>query len=343
MARTSKQSEIIEVDGRQVRLTHPGKVLYPAAHVTKRDVVDYYLAAAPTMLPHIVDRPITRKRWPDGVDHDPFFEKNLSADAPEWVISRVRHQSRRDVRYPIADSPATLAWLAQLAALELHVPQWRFDLDADGTENVELNPDRLVLDLDPGPGVGLAECARVALAIRELLGDTGQSLVPVTSGSKGMHLYLGLDGSMTSSETSEWAHTLARAVERSLPDLAVSRMTKSLRAGKVFIDWSQNNAEKTTVAPYSLRGRARPTVAAPRRWEELDEPDFGQLDFRDVIRRLGEIADPMADLGWPRGSDGGSDGTTPASPRGPAGGVPVEAAHGPDPGAHCGRSDEARH
>lgn len=315
MARSSRQPDVIEVGGREVRLTNPGKELYPAAHVTKRDVVEYYLAVAPAMLPHIVGRPITRKRWPDGVDHDPFFEKNLSQDAPEWVVSRVRHQSRRDVRYPLADSPATLAWLAQLAALELHVPQWRFDLESHGTENVELNPDRLVLDLDPGPGVGLAECATVARAIRELLGDTGESLVPVTSGSKGMHLYLALNGSMTSGETSEWAHALARAIERSLPDLAVSRMTKSARTGKVFIDWSQNNAEKTTVAPYSLRGRTQPMVAAPRLWQELDDPDLAQLDIHDVVRRLGEIGDPMADLGWPRDDDEGAG--QPAEPSRP--------------------------
>ena len=216
----------------------------------------------------------------------------------------MRHQSRRDVRYPLADSPATLAWFAQLAALELHVPQWRFDVEAPDSEKTELNPDRLVLDLDPGPGVGLAECATVARAIRELIGASADSLAPVTSGSKGLHLYLALNGSMMSGETSEWAHTLARAIERSLPDLAVSRMTKSVRTGKVFIDWSQNNAEKTTVAPYSLRGRAEPMVAAPRTWEELDDPDLAQLDFHDVLRRLGEIGDPMADLGWPRGGGG---------------------------------------
>jgi bifunctional non-homologous end joining protein LigD len=304
MARTSTKPQAIEVDGRQVRLTNPDKVLYPAAGVTKRDVVDYYLAVAPAMLPHLVGRPITRKRWPHGVGGEPFFEKNLAHDPPEWVDSRVRHQSRRDVRYPLADSPATLAWLAQLAALELHVPQWRFDLKARGSEAVELNPDRLVLDLDPGPGVGLAECAEVARAIRELLGDTGESLAPVTSGSKGIHLYLALNGSMTSAETSEWAHALARTIERGLPDLAISRMTKSARTGRVFIDWSQNNAEKTTVAPYSLRGRPEPMVAAPRLWEELDDPDLAQLDFHDVVRRLGEIGDPMADLGWPRGDEG---------------------------------------
>jgi bifunctional non-homologous end joining protein LigD len=307
MARTTKQPDSIPVDGRQVRLTNPDKVIYPAAGVTKRDVVDYYLAVARVMLPHIVGRPITRKRWPHGVGGEPFFEKNLAHDPPEWVDSRVRHQSRRDVRYPLADSPATLAWFAQLAALELHVPQWRFDLEAPGTEGVELKPDRLVLDLDPGPGVALAECATVARAIREMLGDTGESLAPVTSGSKGIHLYLALNGSMTSGETSEWAHALARAIERSLPDLAVSRMTKSLRKGKVFIDWSQNNAEKTTVAPYSLRGREQPMVAAPRAWEELDDPALEQLDFHDVVRRLSEIGDPMADLGWPRGEDEGAD------------------------------------
>lgn len=297
----ARGAEFVDVDGRQVRLTHPDRQLYPESGTTKRDVVDYYLAIAPTMLPHIAGRPVTRKRWPDGVDSDPFFEKNAPAAMPEWVATRTRHQSRRDVRYPMVADAAALVWLAQLAALELHVPQWRFD-----GSGRELPPDRLVLDLDPGPGAELHDCAMVALAIRDALGAHGESLVPVTSGSKGIHLYLGLNGSMTSEEASDWAHDLARSMERAHPDLVVSRMTKSLRAHKVFMDWSQNSREKTTVAPYSLRGRAAPTVAAPRTWEDIEDPALEQLEFRTVLRRVAEHGDPMAELGVAADSGGPS-------------------------------------
>lgn len=290
MAPPDEESTVVA--GHRIRLTHLDKVLYPAAGVVKRDVIDYYEAVAAVMLPHVVERPVTRKRWPNGVGSAPFFEKALGAGVPSWVPRRAVTHSDRTVRYPLLDSPAGLVWMAQLAALELHVPQWTFD--ARGGRR---NPDRLVIDLDPGPGAGLAECARVACVIRETLGRFGSQLVPVTSGSKGLHLYLGIGETMTSVEASDWARRLAELVRASLPEMVVTRMSKSERAGRVFIDWSQNNAAKTTVAPYSLRGTPQPMVAAPRLWEEIEAGDLGQLDFRQVLRRIEELGDPMAALG----------------------------------------------
>ena len=193
--------------------------------------------------------------------------------------------------YPLVNDEATLTWLAQLASLEIHVPQWRF-----GSEGEQLNPDRLVLDLDPGPGVDLRQCATVAVLVRDILHDMGLDAVPVTSGSKGIHVYAALDGRQTSAQVSEVAHELARSLEADHPDDITSVMKRSGRDGKVFIDWSQNNAAKTTVAPYSLRGRMHPTVAAPRTWRELASPHLKQLDFREVLARVARRGDPMESL-----------------------------------------------
>ena len=191
----------------------------------------------------------------------------------------------------LSDQVATLAWLAQTAALEIHVPQWR----VDGRRSA--NPDRIVIDLDPGPGAGLPECVVVATAARSLLEDLGLHPVPVTSGSKGIHLYAGLPGTVTSDEVSAVAHELARTLASQLPELVVVDMATALRRGKVLVDWSQNNAAKTTVCPYSLRGRARPTVAAPRTWRELGSPTVRQLELSEVLRRVRRRGDPLADLG----------------------------------------------
>ena len=180
-------------------------------------------------------------------------------------------------------------WLAQLAALELHVPQWRFD--ARGEPG---NPDRMVFDLDPGEGMGLADCAEVARLVRDLVSGMGLEAMPVTSGSKGIHLYTALDGRQTSDQVSQVAHELARALEADHPELIVSSMRKTLRGGRVLIDWSQNNGKKTTIAPYSLRGRFRPTVAAPRTWEELDDPDLRHLEAHEVLERVASGDDPLA-------------------------------------------------
>ncbi|MRX43121.1 ATP-dependent DNA ligase [Agromyces kandeliae] len=285
-------AQLVDVDGRRLRLTSLDKVMYPETGMTKGEMIAYYAEIAPAMLPHVAGRPITRKRWVNGVGtpghpEQAFFEKNLE-HAPEWIRRAVQHHSDGDKTYPVADSRATLVWLAQMGAIELHVPQWRFD--ASGGPG---NPDRMVFDLDPGEGAGLGECAEVARMVRDILHPIGLDPVPVTSGSKGIHLYAPLDGAQTSEQVSAVAHELARALEADHPDLVVSSMRKTLRGGKVLIDWSQNNAKKTTIAPYSLRGRFRPTVAAPRTWAELDDPGLRQLEADDVIAMVAERGDPM--------------------------------------------------
>ncbi|QAY61063.1 ATP-dependent DNA ligase [Microbacterium protaetiae] len=297
------EERLVQIGGRRLRLSRLEKVLYPATGTTKGEVIDYYTRIAPLLLPHITGRPVTRKRWPEGVDHPPFFAKNLESGAPEWVHRLPIEHSTGAKDYPLVDDVPTLVYLAQVASLELHVPQWRFT-----PEGERARPDRLVLDLDPGPGVGLPECARVALWVREILSGMGLETFPVTSGSKGIHLYAGLDGSQTSEQASALAKELARLLEADHPDLVVSRMAKNLRADKVLLDWSQNNGSKTTIAPYSLRGRELPTVAAPRTWDELADPALTQLSFDEVLERAERIGDPMASLGFRAGGRAAASG-----------------------------------
>jgi bifunctional non-homologous end joining protein LigD len=286
----------VTAGGRRVRLTNLDKVLYPESGTTKGEVIAYYTTVAPVMLPLLRDRPVTRKRWVHGVgtDADPgsaFIQKDLGDSAPEWVERRlIRHKDHVN-EYPVANELATLVWMAQIGSLEIHVPQWRFD-----ERGAQQNPDRLVLDLDPGPGTGLAECAEVARLARDILTAAGLDPMPVTSGSKGIHLYAPLDGSQTSDQASAVAHELARALEADHPDLVVSDMKRSLRDGKVLVDWSQNSGNKTTVSPYSLRGRSHPMVATPRTWDELDDPDFAHLDFRQVMERVAAADDATTAL-----------------------------------------------
>ena len=261
MAEGSRQ--LVEVDGRRLRLTNLEKVMYPETGMTKGEVVSYYAEIAPVMVPLVAGRPVTRKRWVHGVGTaddpaQPFFEKNLAEHAPEWVRRGVIQHSDGPKTYPIAGDRATLVWLAQQASLEVHVPQWRFD-----AQGHPANPDRMVFDLDPGEGMGLAECAEVARLVRDLIAGMGLELTPVTSGSKGIHLYAALDGSQTSQQVSDVAHELARALEADHPELIVSSMRKTLRTSRVLIDWSQNNGKKTTIAPYSLRGRRAPDGRGP--------------------------------------------------------------------------------
>jgi bifunctional non-homologous end joining protein LigD len=271
----------VEVGGRTLTLTNLDKVLYPAAGTTKRQVIEYVERIAPWMIPHVKDRPMTRKRWADGVDGPTFFEKNLPQSAPDWIVHHTIEHEDHDNEYPVADDLPTLVWTAQQAALELHVPQWRF-----GPRGGRQNPDRLVLDLDPGDGVGLRECAEVARAAREILHGMDLDPYPVTSGSKGIHLYAALDGRATTKHVTEVAHELAKALEQDMPDLVLSSMSRADRRGKVFVDWSQNNGNKTTVAPYSLRGKERPWVAAPRTWDELDDKGLTQLTYEQVVERV---------------------------------------------------------
>ncbi|MFZ7088982.1 ATP-dependent DNA ligase [Curtobacterium sp. RRHDQ10] len=282
----------VVVGGRTLTLTNLDKVLYPETGTTKGQVIAYYAAVAPVMLPHCRDRAATRKRWADGVDGQVFFEKNLPQSAPDWIRHHTIEHSDHDNEYPVVDDLATLEWMAQQAALELHVPQWRF-----GPRGGVQKPDRLVLDLDPGEGVGLPECVEVALAAREVLHGMGLDPYPVTSGSKGIHLYAALDGRSTPQQVSDVAHELAKALEQDMPDLVLSSMSRKAREGKVFVDWSQNNGNKTTIAPYSMRGRASPTVAAPRTWDELSERGLAQLTIDEVVERVrssGDVLHPVA-------------------------------------------------
>ena len=295
------KEQTVTVDGRRIKISNLDKVLYPETGTTKADVLVYYAEVGPTMLPHLHERPCTRKRWPDGVGlgrggkpPTVFFHKDLGAGTPDWVARRtIRHQDH-DNEYPVVNDLATLTWLAQLASLEIHVPQWRF-----AARGQPRNPDRLVLDLDPGPGVSLADCAEIALLARDILRDIGHDPVPVTSGSKGLHLYAPLDGSQTPEQATALARELARALEADHPDRVVSSMKKSERDGRVFLDWSQNNGNKTTVSPYSLRGRDRPMVAAPRTWDEVADPGLAQLDFAAVLERVRGEPDPMGPMADP--------------------------------------------
>ena len=300
----ASRDQVVTIEGRTIKLSNLDKVLYPQTQTTKADVLSYYAQIGPTMLPHLRDRPATRKRWPDGVGEvkgkrpTVFFNKDLGAGTPDWVERRTIAHRDHDNDYPVINDLATLAWLAQLAALEIHVPQWRF-----GPDGKPQNPDRLVLDLDPGAGVSLAQCAWTAMLVRDILRDIGHDPVPVTSGSKGIHLYAPLDRSQTSEQATEVARELALALESDHPDLVISSMKRSERDGKVFIDWSQNNGAKTTVSPYSLRGRERPWIAAPRTWDELEDPDLRQLEYEEVITRVADLGDLLAPLAPDAGRD----------------------------------------
>ena len=297
MAAPRSSSQLVSVGDRKLKLTNLDKVMYPETETTKADVLHYYAQIAPYMIPHVANRPATRKRWVHGVgtEKDPgevFFQKDLDdASTPYWVNRRAIEHSKGAKEYPLVNDAATLVWLAQTAALEIHVPQWQF-----ARTGGRRNPDRLVLDLDPGEGATLVECAEVARLTREILVDMGLDPFPVTSGSKGIHLYAPLDGKLTSDQISQVAHELARSLEADHKDLIVSDMKKSLRTGKVLIDWSQNNAAKTTIAPYSLRGRMHPTVATPRSWEELDDPELRHLDYEEVLERVAEHGDLLKPL-----------------------------------------------
>jgi bifunctional non-homologous end joining protein LigD len=285
---------LVKVEGRELELSNLDKVLYPAAGYTKGEVIDYYTRISATLLPHLADRALTRIRYPNGVDANGFFEKNAPAGTPSWVhLERLpvpgSSTGRGELDYVVVDNLATLVWLANLAALELHTPQWR--VGARG-------PDLMVVDLDPGAPAGLAECCAVAVLMRERLAADGLDAYAKTSGKKGMQLCCPIAGEQSSEEVSAYAHRVAAELERARPREITSRMTKNLRAGKVFIDWSQNSAAKTTVTPYSLRARPTPTVSAPLTWTEVAAADFVAEDFTPdvVLARVDEHGDLLAAL-----------------------------------------------
>ncbi|SNT49649.1 ATP-dependent DNA ligase [Rhodococcoides kyotonense] len=283
----------LDIAGRKVSVTNLDKVLFPKTGTTKSQVIEYYTSIAPAMLPHMAGRAVTRKRWPNGVDQSSFFEKNLASSAPDWLERRDMQHSDRFVTYPLFSSAADLAWLGQQAAIEAHVPQWRFDGDTPGPAT------RMVFDLDPGDDVDLARCAEIACEIRELMADIGFTAFPVTSGSKGIHLYVPLEKPLTTSGASTVAKQVASILEERSPQRVTATMAKAKRTGRVFVDWSQNNGKKTTVAPYSMRGREEPTVAAPRSWDELESTGLKQLRFEEVVERFHDSGDLLADLDPP--------------------------------------------
>ena len=289
----------VEVDGRTLKLSNLDKVLYPQTGTTKGEVLNYYAQVAPVLLPHVADRAVTRIRWPNGTAKPSFFEKNAPAGAPSWLrIAKVpttgsRGSSRNgdELHFPVIDGLASLTYLVNLASLELHVHQWKV-----GKNGRPKNPDRLVIDLDPGDGAGLGECAQVALLVRDRLAQENLDCLPVTSGSKGLHLYADLPGGKNADEVRDWVHAIAEELEKEHPKLMLSQMTKARRSGKVFFDWSQNTGAKTTISPYSLRGRDRPMVAAPRTWAEIeagaDDPlELDHLRFEEVLERVEEQGD----------------------------------------------------
>jgi bifunctional non-homologous end joining protein LigD len=283
----------VDVEGRTLTLVNLDKVMYPRTGTTKAEVLNYYARIAPKMLPMLADRAVTRIRWPHGTGDKSFFEKNIPGGTPSWVRtvkvpttgSRTADKESSELEFPVVDSLATLTWLVNLAALELHVHQWT--VDAKGRPR---NPNKMVIDLDPGDPAGLMECSQVALLVRERLATDGLDCLPVTSGSKGLHLYADVDGKRSSDKVRDYAKGIAEELERAHPKLVVSQMTKARRSGKVFLDWSQNSGSKTTICPYSLRGRELPTVAAPRTWDEIEEGaddplGIEHLRFEEVLER----------------------------------------------------------
>ena len=281
------------VEGRDLKLSNLAKVLYPAAGFCKRDLIDYYAEIAPTIIGHLAGRPLTVTRWPDGVEGKSFFQKQAPSHRPEWVRSATLASERGPIDYVLAEDLPTLVWLANLAAIELHTPLAL-------AESIE-RPTALVFDLDPGAPATVIECCRVALQLQGMFEHLGLQSFAKTSGSKGLQVYVPLNSpDVTYAQSKPFARAVAELLAQSAPDLIVSQMTKTRRAGKVLIDWSQNDAKKTTVCVYSLRATARPTASTPVEWDEvraaLDGGDASTLAFEasEVLARVAERGDLFA-------------------------------------------------
>ncbi len=284
----------VEVEGRTLSLSNLDKVFYPATGFTKGQVIDYYTRIAPVLLPHLRGRHLTLKRYPNGVEGDYFYEKQCPGHRPDWVRTRgvYSRQNGREIDYCLAEDLATIVWLANLADLELHTPLAYADAPKA--------PTMLAFDLDPGPPATIVECAEVACRLRDAFDHFGLVAFPKTSGSKGMQLYVPLNTPTTYDATKPFAQGVAQVLERRHPDLVVSEMRKDLRAGKVLIDWSQNDEHKTTVCVYSLRARDRPTVSTPVTWDEVEgllgsrDPDDLAFTSDEVLARVAEHGDGFA-------------------------------------------------
>jgi bifunctional non-homologous end joining protein LigD len=283
----------VAVDGRELTLSNLHKVLYPEVGFTKGEVIDYYSRIAPVLLPHLADRPLTLKRYPDGVDGKSFFEKNSPSHRPDWVrvvelASPGSTKNRDTINYTVIDGLASLVWAANLATLELHTPMWRV-----GPRGAVRNPDLLVFDLDPGAPATIVECCQVALLVRDRLAADGLSAYPKTSGSKGLQLYVPLDAKRPWEDVHAYSRTVADALAGAHNGLVVSNMKRDLRGGKVLVDWSQNNGAKTTVSVYSLRARAHPTVSTPLTWDEVEAGAEGA----PLVFAAGEVLDRVEEMG----------------------------------------------
>jgi bifunctional non-homologous end joining protein LigD len=274
----------VQVGERQLSLSNLDKVMYPEVGFTKGQVIDYYTRVAPVLVPHLRDRPLTMKRYPDGVEGQFFYEKRIPSHAPEWI----RRERVGKIEYIVCDDLPTLVWLANMADLELH-PSLSLVDDID-------RPAVMAFDLDPGPPAGIPECCEVAVLLRDALSQIGLKSFPKTSGSKGIQVYvpLNVEGVDYDHGTKALSKGLARLLEARHPKLIVSQQRKDLRKGKVLIDWSQNDENKTTVCVYSLRARERPTVSTPVRWEELEQPDALVFEASDVLERVEEHGDLYA-------------------------------------------------
>jgi bifunctional non-homologous end joining protein LigD len=295
----------VQVDGQRMRLSNLDKVLYPATGFTKGAVIDYYTRVAPVLLPHLAGRPLTLRRYPDGVGAQSFFDKDAARHAPGWLrVVRLptpgSSMGHDEIGYAVIDGLPGLVWAANLAGLELHVPQWTV-----GPGGAPQPPDLLVFDLDPGPPATVVHGARVAEAIRELLAQDGLEGYPKTSGAKGLQVYAPVQAS-DPEETSSYARRVAERLAARRPAEVVSRMARAIRPGRVLVDWSQNNPAKTTVAPYSLRGRERPTVSTPVTWDEIaacaDPADlvFTSDDVLDRVQRHGDLLAPLHTRSGPK-------------------------------------------
>jgi bifunctional non-homologous end joining protein LigD len=289
----AKKEVEVEVEGRRLKLSNLDKVFYPKVGFAKGQVIDFYRRIAPALLPHLRDRPLTLKRYPDGVEGQFFYEKQCPSYRPDW-IKTVTVQNKRDVHYCLANDLATLIWLANLADLELHTSLSR-------AKDV-MRPTMMVFDLDPGAPAAILECAQIGTELRDLFADLGLDCYPKTSGSKGLQVYVPLNTPVTYETTKPFAHAIAMHLEQKLPKLVVSTQKKSLRKGKVLVDWSQNDDHKTTICVYSLRARERPTVSTPVTWDEVEaalkkkNADALVFDSDAVLKRFdkhGDLFEPV--------------------------------------------------
>jgi bifunctional non-homologous end joining protein LigD len=295
----AKSESALNVKGKTVPVSNLDKIFYPETGFTKGQVIDYYIRISPVLLPHLKDRPLTLKRYPDGVEGGFFYEKRCPSYRPEWVQTATVWSERHDseIHYCMANDLPSIVWAANLGDLELHTFLAK-------KQNVE-HPTMVVFDLDPGPPANIVQCAQVAQWLKKELEEVGLESFPKTSGSKGLQIYIPLNTPVSYEETKPFARAMAERLTREHPELVVARMEKRLRGGKVFVDWSQNDSHKTTVCAYSLRAKARPTISAPVTWEEvasaLKKRDADILSFLsdEVLERVakkGDLFEPVLKL-----------------------------------------------